>query len=392
MRSLRPRAAIESGFCLLLGLVMGACGAGDANLDVNLDVTDAELDVVQVSTLTTVQASSGLFLSPSPRQDVPGYVARGAPSAPVRPADGVDRAKVDLALLFQSVQAGALPELEAELRLRSSGEWSSIEHYFPAVVPSGRGVRWPLQPLRAEVSDSTGISTEWSGWQAFGGLRVQSPAASNGASAAVATLDFEVRGAPSPLVLTLNDAEQLVVTNQSGRTIERSLLIYSHPGGVAVTALNALGPGDSSITTLGPKERPPEQLLELARAALADFFSGSVGADLGAAMAHAKSIPFLETQGFRLISLLDEGQAPAELLFSKPPTTLRQVVVSHSEILKLEEETHVLSVVSDESLDAATVATTLGRFSEGKLEFAVTSADPALSLRAQSLLDQLRNR
>jgi hypothetical protein len=57
---------------------------------------------------------------------------------------------------------------------------------------------------------------------------------------------------------------------------------------------------------LGPKERPPEQLLELAQGALGDFFAASVGAELGRAMAEAKSIPFLETQGFRLISMLGE--------------------------------------------------------------------------------------
>jgi hypothetical protein len=221
---------------------------------------------------------------------------------------------------------------------------------------------------------------------------VRAPAGDRTASAAAATLDFEVRGAPSPLVLTLTETDELLVTNRSGHAIERALLIYSHPGGVAVTALGALGPGASRITTLGPKERPPEQLLELAQGALGDFFAASVGAELGRAMAQAKSIPFLETQGFRLISMLGEDQGPAELEFSRATRNRTHVVVSHSEILKLEEEARLMTVVADGTLDAAAVASDLGRFSEGKLELATTNSDLAVSARAQSLLDQLRAR
>jgi hypothetical protein len=391
MRRLRPAAANGRGFWLVLALLFGSsgCGTGAAS---KTETASAELDVVQVTTLTTVQASSGLFLSPSPQQDVPGYIALGEPSAPVEPVDGFDRAKVDLALLFQSPPAGALPALEAELRPTSTGEWSPIEHYFPAVQPNAGGAAWPIELFRAGSVDATGVSTEWSGWQAFGGLGVRQPMTDDAASAAVATLDFEVRGAPSPLVLTLTDTEELLVTNQSGQAIERALLIYSHPGGVGVTAVEALGPGASSITTLGPKEHPPEQLLELARAALADFFAASVGAELGRAMAEAKSIPFLETQGFRLISMLDENQAPAQLEFSGSTTNLKRVVVSHSEILKPEEEARLLTVVADTALDAAQVTGDLGRFSEGKLEFATKSGDAAISARAATLLEQLRSR
>jgi hypothetical protein len=391
MRSLRPAAGNRFRFCLVGTLLFGASGCG-TGAPTETDPANAKLDVVQVTTLTTVQASSGLFLSPSPQQDVPSYVALGEPSTPVKPLDGFDRAKVDLALLFQSLAAGALPALEAELRPTSAGEWSPIEHYFPAVEPTDDGARWPLELFRAGAIDAAGISTEWSGWQAYGGLGVRQPMVEANASAAVATLDFEVRGTPSPLVLTLTDTEQLLVTNQSGQAIDRALLIYSHAGGVAVTALSALGPGASSITTLGPKEHPPEQLLELARGALADFFAASVGAELGAAMADAKSIPFLETHGFRLISMLDENQAPAAVEFSQPIGTTKRVVVSHSEILKPEEEARLLTVVADGTLDAAGVIGDLGRFSEGKLEFAVNSEDATVSTRATTLLDQLRGR
>ncbi len=194
MRSVRPAAALGCGFYLVLPLLLSGCGTAAA---AKTDTEGAKLDVVQVTTLTTVQASSGLFLSPSAQQDIPEYVALGAPSTPVQPVDGFDRAKVDLALLFQSPGSGALPELEAELHPATTGEWSPIEHYVPSVVPTARGAHWPLQPVRGEVVDNAGISSEWSGWQAFGGLSVREPTGNFDLSAAVATLDFEVRGAPS---------------------------------------------------------------------------------------------------------------------------------------------------------------------------------------------------
>jgi hypothetical protein len=132
-------------------------------------------------------------------------------------------------------------------------------------------------------------------------------------------------------------------------------------------------------------------LLDLARAQLRDFFAVGVGDELGAAMAEAKSIPFLETQGLRLISVLQESEAPAALAFSRPMTSREHVVVSHSEILKLEEETRILSVVADESLAASQVTKELGRFSEGKLEYAAVNGDAAVSARASTLLELLRS-
>ena len=386
MRTLRPAGVISCGF----SLVILGCGTSAAP---KADAAQAELDVVQVTTLTTVQASSGLFLSPSAQQELPSYVAGGAPLTPTLPMDGLDRAKVDLGVLFQGTPASALREFAAELSSSGAGEWSPIEHYFPAVEATTNGAHWPIELFRTEDVAAAGISSEWSGWQAFGGLRVRAPGmpASDVTGAAVATLDFEVRGATSPLVLS-TDGTVLTVSNRSSQTIERALLIYSHPGGVGVTDVSALGPGASRITTLGPKERPPEELLELARTELRDFFAASVGPELGAAMADAKSIPFLETQGLRLISLLDESAAPTSLEFSQPVTTQKHVVVSHSEVLKLEEETHIMTVVADESLEATQVATQLGRFSEGKLEYAAVNGDASVSARAKSLLEQLRSR
>jgi hypothetical protein len=385
MRALRLAGAIGCGF----SLVLGGCGPSGAPKP---DVADADLSTVEVTTITTVQASSGLFLSPSPQQDVPNYVAHGDAATPLPPMDGLDRAKVDVAVLFQG-SLGSARELTAELGTASTGEWSPIAHDFPAVQPAANGGHWPLALLEAEDVAATNESTEWSGWRAFGGLGVRAPgpAAADAPSAAVATLDFTMNGAPSPLVLS-TDGTVLTVSNRSAHVIERALLIYSHSAGVGVTAVNALGPGESSITTLGPKEHPAGVLLDLARADLRDFFAVSVGEELGAAMADAKSIPFLETQGLRLISMLEESEAPTTLTFAQPIASHKHVVVSHSEILKPEEETHILSVVAGEALEATQVTTELGRFSEGKLEYATVNGDAAVSARATSLLEQLRSR
>src|SRR4029079_19743957 len=91
-------------------------------------------------------------------------------------------------------------------------------------------------------------------------------------SVRAATLDFEASGLSSPLILSAQ-GDSLLVTNRSSHTIARALLIYSHPGGVGVTALAALAPGERALTLLGPKEHPSDVLLELARQQLADFFA-----------------------------------------------------------------------------------------------------------------------
>jgi hypothetical protein len=356
-------------------------------------MADAELNTVEVTTVTTVQASSGLFLSASPQQEVPHYVGHGNAGAPPPPRDGLEQAKVDLAVLFHG-SLGSAHQLAAELSATTADEWSPIEHDFPAVQPTTHGGHWPIELSAQDVAAATDVSTEWSGWRAFGGFGVRAPGTSAAPapapSAVVATLDFAVNGAPSPLVLS-TDGVVLTVSNRSTQVIERALLIYSHSGGVGVTAVNALGPGASSITTLGPKEHPPGVLLDLARAQLRDFFAVSVGDELGAAMTAAKSIPFLETPGLRLISVLQESEAPIHLAFSRPVASRKHVVVSHSEILKLEEETRILSVVADESLATTQVTKELGRFSEGKLEYATVNGDAAVSARANALLEGLRS-
>lgn len=363
-------------------------GCGTSESQSETETWDANLAVVQVTTLTTVQASSGLFLSPAAQRELPSFVERGAPAAPVEPAEGQYLTKVDLALLFLG-DPGASTELMAELGSSDEGEWSPVEHSFPVVEPAESGAVWPIELTRAGEVAADGISTEWSGWQGFGGLGVRTPGAGGAPSAAVAALDFEVLGSPSPLVLS-TDLGVLTVRNQSNSPIDRALLIYSHPGGVGVTEITDLRPGASSVTMLGPKEHPPETLLEMARDHLRAFFTDSVGPELGAAMADAKSIPFLETQGLRLISLLEIREAPTIVGFSQRPTSHKNIVVSQSEIFKLEEEQRMVGIVADEALEPSQVQSELGRFTEAKLEYVSVSADAAVSARAQSLLEQLR--
>ena len=384
MRTLRVSDALGIGFSLaLLG-----CGTSDET-DPDVETWDASLAVVQVATLTTVQASSGLFLSPTAQRDLPSFVERGAAITPAEPVEGQFLTKVELALLFPG-GGGPSTKLTADLGAPDydEGEWTPVEHSYPLTESTLHGTMWPME-LTGSVDVATeGISTEWSGWRDFGGQGVRTPGVDGAPTAAVAALDFEVRGFPSPLVLSVDQGE-LTVHNQSHGRIARALLIYSHAGGVGVTEITDLGPGASSVTTLGPKEHPPETLLEMARDDLRAFFTESAGPELGAAIADAKSIPFLETRGLRLISMLDMTDAPI-VTFSQRPASHRKVVVSHSEIFKLEEEQRAVGVVADETLDAGQVQGELGRFTEAKLEYVSVSADATVSARAKSLLEQLR--
>jgi hypothetical protein len=380
MRTLRVSGALGVSFSLaLLG-----CGTSDSQSET--ETWDGSLAVFQVTTLTTVQASSGLFLSPAAQRDLPKFVERGALATPVTPMEGQYLTKVDLALMFVG---GARSKLTAQFRYADEGDWSPVEHSFPVTESTLNGTVWPIELTAGNDIAAEGVSTEWSGWQGFGGLGVRSPGADGSPRAAVATLDFEVRGWPSPLVLS-TDLGELTVRNQSHSPIERALLVYSHPGGVGVTEITDLRPGASAVTMLGPKEHPPETLLEMAREQLRAFFTDSLGPNLGAAMADAKSIPFLETQGLRLISLLEDREKPTTVGFSPSPLKHQNVVVSHSEIFKLEEEERMIGVVADEALEPSQVQGELGRFTEAKLEYVSVNADAAVSARAKSLLELLR--
>jgi hypothetical protein len=321
---------------------------------------------------------------------VPAFVERAAEIADTRSAEQQERAKVDLALLFAETQTGTLNQrLDARLASASTAVWS-IEHSFPHVEQSAAGVRWPLAVSNSSAAALDGsVSPEWRGWQDFRGLGVRGSTRLTDLPVPVATLDFETTGLSSPLILSV-EGSSLSVTNRSADPVERALLVYSHPGGVGITLIASLEPGERRVTVLGPKEHPPETLLELARGQLTDFFSTSVGPELAPAMAAAKSIPFLETQGLRLIALLAEGQEPASVSFSAPVSARQRVVLSHSEILKPEEEGRVLLEVMDPSVGLERARASFGRFTQAKLEFAARNSDSSASQRAAALLAELR--
>lgn len=370
----------------------GAAAAADAGA-ANEPANAASIGVVQVETVTTVQSSAGSFLSPTPEQSVPAYVERNPDGSSAAAAEAQERAKIDLALLFRGSDANSVEQqLDARLVAASSLAWSNMDHYFPRVEPSTDLVDWPLTVSSVAAAElDLGISAEWRGWQDFRGLGVGDRARPGDLSVPAATLDFEARGLSSPLVLTVDNGS-LQVTNRSSHAVARALLVYSHSGGVGVTAIGTLDPGERIITILGPKEHPPETLLALARTQLTEFFAASVGTELASAMAAAKSIPFLETQGLRLIALLSDELEPVAVSFSSPVGSQQRVIISHSEILKPEEEARVLDVVTDPSVDADRALATFGRFTQAKLEFATQSSDPLVSANATSLLNELRAR
>jgi len=349
--------------------------------------------VVQVETVTTVQSSAGFFLSPTPEQVVPDYVERNPEGASAAAAVADERAKIDLALLFRDAEAGGVnQELDAQLMAANAAPWATVDHYFPHVEQSPALISWPLSVSSVAAADlDSSISPEWRGWQNYRGLGVRDRTRATDLHVPVATLDFEASGLSSPLLLTVEDGA-LTVTNRSSHAIARALLIYSHPGGVGVTAIGTLDPGERTVTILGPKEHPPETLLALARSQLTEFFAASVDSDLASAMAAAKSIPFLETQGLRLIALLNDELEPVTVSFASPLASQQRVVISHSEILKPEEEARVLEVVTDSSIDAEQALATLGRFTQAKLEFAEQSANSSVSAKATRLLSELRAR
>jgi hypothetical protein len=328
----------------------------------------SELRVVEVTTVTTVQGSSGIFLSPHPQQRRPAYVERGVLSD-VRAAPSVelDRVKVDTALLFDAAQPSAL-SFEVGL-----GDIKP-QHYFPAV----REGRWPIA-LGGVFESEADSWTEWGGWRAFGGVAVE--------TAPAATLDYELVGLESPLVLSAEEG-QIVVTNRSAQTIAKTLLVYSHEAGIGIRVVESLAPGMRRITATGPKEHLPSALLALAREQLEGFFSEVAGPDLGRVLAHAKSIPFLETMGLRLIYMLDEAAAPRPVVLPRGVAGQRRFVVAQAEVLAPAEEEHVVSLLRAGTLQAADLAGVLGRFSRAKLEVAAIR-DKSVELQAERLLQTL---
>lgn len=338
----------------------------------------SQLNVVEVTTVTTVQGSNGIFLSPRPQQVRPDYVERGRAAFAASPEPSADegRAKVDSALLFRALS----PQTPRPFELEASLGDLDAQHYFPAV--SGR--RWPIALPGSPASSHGETWTEWDGWRAYGGLAID--------HAPAATLDYERLGLPSPLVLGAESddgGERLLVTNRSDQTIPKALLVYSHDGGVGVRLVQELGPGMTAVTTTGPKEHLPEVLLAEARDTLEQFFLEELGQELAVSIARSKSIPFLETHGLRLIYLLDDALAPAAIGLPAGIGEQRRVAIAQAEVLQPMEETHVLSMLANSELTAADAPAQLGRFAHAKLEGASLNGDAQAQQQAQELLQSL---
>jgi hypothetical protein len=333
----------------------------------------ADLSVVEVTTVTTVQGASGIFLSPRPQQARPDYVEQSdalGSGAVDAPSPELDRAKVDTALLFSGNGAtdydfaAELVEVEAQ-------------HFFPGVD----GARWPLEVAGEVSAPDAAAWNEWDGWGAYAGLSVR--------GAPAATLDYERIGMPSPLVLSSDGDDQIAITNRSQESISKALLVYSHSLGIGIRAVEDLGPGMRKITTPGPKEGPPLQLLDKARGELEAFFSETAGAELGATMARAKSVPFLETHGLRLIYLRTDRAVPQAIGLPEAVGDRRRLVVAQAEVILKSDETRVVELLQAGSLSADNVTTELGRFSHAKLELASLGGDAALQQSAAELIRAL---
>jgi hypothetical protein len=368
-----------------LGLVGGAlvgllgCGDGDA-VEANL----GQVTAVEVTTVTTVQASGGVFLSPRPRQQRPEYVEVGViDAAPVtEPSAELDRAKVDTALLFRAA-AGLQRPLGLEGRFDSSMTELLPQHFYPALSAAEAGAQWDitLHPAAEVVTDDW---TEWGGWRAYPGLTVGATAQGAGA----ATLDYETLGLRSPLVLTMV-GDDVIITNRSEQTVRGALLIYDHERGVGIRAVDELGPGMESITTTGPKEGNVESLLEAGRIELEAFFGERLGADLGRAVARAKSVPLLETLGMRLVYLLDEEQAPPPIALPEGLAARQRFVICQAEVLIPTDEAHTLELLAASDIEPGDVTSQLGRFTRARLEVAQLLGGAPVQSQAAALLETL---
>ncbi|MEO6603535.1 MAG: hypothetical protein ABIQ16_26870, partial [Polyangiaceae bacterium] len=306
------RIRLAAGVLGSLFTLNGCAGNGATSIDPQTELAStAVLSVVEVTTVTTVQGSSGAFLSPRSSLAAPAYLQRGSatPSISFPPGpSATDRAKVDIALLFRAAEPGSMHwHLDASLAARSGGgDLPSVEHFFPKLNADQASVSWPLElSARVNAEFEPAASSEWTGWRAFPGLGVAG-SAQPALTASAATLDYDTLGMSAPLVLA-SSGEDMIVTNRSDAVIWNALLIYSHPGGIGIRVVPELVPGQQLVTTTGPKEGPRSQQLDEARQQMTEFFALSLGDELGGAVAQAKSVPFLETQGMRLVYMLPDA-------------------------------------------------------------------------------------
>lgn len=383
-----------------LFIVTSACSGGSSGGSTGTKAEDPPsipLEVVKVTTITTVQTSAGSYLVAQPEQALPPNVERSrtlAGSAQQR------RAELDSAVLFRSIEpVSAGLTLSGAPRLSAGSAWA-VDWGFPALGADG-GAGGPIWRLRFDARSASGApatvepaSSEWQGWTLYDGLSVRSASDSSATTpgAPAALLNASASGVFAPLELG-SEGTDVVIKNPSDRVISRALLIYSHSGGVGVREVLDLGPGERRVTTLGPKERPPMELLERGRDELTAFFAERVGDELGRAIATSKSIPFLESHGLRLVYMLEQRDAPVSIEFSARLAQTEEIVVAHQEVLSLADEASVTSLLEQEQAPTLTdVTAALGRFTQAKLEFATLDVQSRAATRAQALLNELRTR
>jgi hypothetical protein len=376
---------------LLKAALLGTLGCSQASPPGKGDSQIPDLSrvsAVEVTTVTTVQASTGIFLSPRPQQVRPAYVERGEEGAAgvAMPSVELDRAKVDSALLFSSAQSDAAPlQLSATFSALGQQGEPLPQHFFPALEAEGSKAGWALELRNRVADDEPETWTEWGGWQAFGGLGVGATASNDAAPAA--TLDYELLGLSSPVVLTA-EGDDIVITNRSDQPIAKVMLVYSHADGVGITVVADLGPGMRRETMTGPKEHDAEELLQHARGQLEEFFGETLGPELGRAVARAKSVPFLETRGLRLIYLLDEQRAPAAIALPQGLRQERRFVISHAEVLAPADEHDVLGLL-EAGVEPSEIPSRLGRFARAKLEVARLLGNEQVQQQSSQLLESL---
>lgn len=343
-----------------------------------------DLVVTEVSSLLTVQSSSGVALSPTPRRPQPEYLS-------VYRLERVasTRARVDIELLFRSDMLSderSPATLDGTFEL--DGLWHADRHRFaelyPALDVSANQGRWQVSLLPGAAISSDDHS-EWSGWGTYGGITVGSAASTS--TAPGASLAAELSGVVHPLTLRFED-NTVFVTNGTAHTFQTVLLIKSHAGGVGLRVLEDLSPGVTIETGFGPKELGYWDLLDRAQSEVQAFWANQLDDDLSRALTAARTAPWLQEYGVRAVALLDDaGAAPVDF---EDASAVNHVTVLHAEVLPDDEEQRVLDALAQGSVrDAASAVQAFGRFTEAKLEVAAVSAEPAIAELATELLKQL---
>lgn len=360
--------------------------------------TPSKLELVQVTTVTTLQAPDGTFISPVPLRSVPKFVSQREATQDPDAAFTKDPAQLDLALLFQGGNTGgsAPVALDAKFSLPelAGGQGVWVQSVFPGTLTSeGDAASWPIFLHRSTPNASVATEyLEWTGWQTFGGWSIGT--AQGGAEdvlAPAATLDLRMGAYSAPLVVT-TDGVDVTIKNRSAQAFERMLLVYSHEGGIGVRVIDDLPELATVSVLLGPKEGPNYLQLQVAQERLTELFLEPLGDAIAPALARARSVPLLETQGLRVIALSRGVAGEGAEVSTGAVTTTTTIELIHAEVIEPKEADRVQTLLAGDEIAVADLAVVLGRFAEAKLELASRTSDSVVASRALNLLSQLRAR